>query len=75
MIDGKTKKLLAGQELSFQQIPFPLPFASQLYAANMPTDGKDRATAGSFESNNKQIGTTTAYVAATECLIVVPTTL
>ena len=41
----------------------------------MPTDGKDCATAGSFDSNRKQIGTTTAFVTATECLILVPTTL
>eukprot|EP00965_Chrysotila_dentata_P230431 6197773-Pleurochrysis_carterae.AAC.1 len=41
----------------------------------MRTDGKDFATAGSFDSNNKQICTTTAFETATECLIVVPTTL
>eukprot|EP00965_Chrysotila_dentata_P002325 75978-Pleurochrysis_carterae.AAC.1 len=29
VIEGKTKKPLAGQELSFQQIPSPFPFASQ----------------------------------------------
>eukprot|EP00965_Chrysotila_dentata_P070098 2315463-Pleurochrysis_carterae.AAC.2 len=37
--------------------------------------GKDCATVGSFDSNHKQICTTTASVTATECLIVVPTTL
>eukprot|EP00965_Chrysotila_dentata_P258622 6213290-Pleurochrysis_carterae.AAC.1 len=41
----------------------------------MRTDGKDSATAASFDSNNKQTFTTTASVTATECLIVVPTTL
>eukprot|EP00965_Chrysotila_dentata_P157725 5210161-Pleurochrysis_carterae.AAC.1 len=41
----------------------------------MRTDEKDCATAGSLDSNNKQICTTTASVTANECLIVVPTTL
>eukprot|EP00965_Chrysotila_dentata_P023738 786589-Pleurochrysis_carterae.AAC.1 len=41
----------------------------------MPTDGKDCATARSFDSKNKQIGTATASVTATERLIDVPTML
>eukprot|EP00965_Chrysotila_dentata_P241445 6204296-Pleurochrysis_carterae.AAC.1 len=77
MTDGKMNKSFAGQELSFQQIPSSFPSRHNYSVCGQHADRrKNCATAGSSDSNNKQICSTTASVlTATECLIVVPTTL